>query len=97
MRALLIEDNPGDARLLREMLRDAVLDLMLADSSGLETFDRLHAAAPSTPVVVLSGLADESIAINAVHHGAQNYLVKGQWMVVRRVSSRVCRMICGHP
>jgi signal transduction histidine kinase len=108
IRALLIEDNPGDARLIREMLRDAggaanaidvnvtdrlssglqrlnehgadlvLLDLSLPDSTGLTTFDTLHAAAPSTPIVVLSGLADESVAITAVHHGAQDYLVKGQ-------------------
>jgi phosphoserine phosphatase RsbU/P len=108
IRCLLIEDNPGDARLIREMLRDAggsanaivvavadrlasgldhlhdlgadlvLLDLSLPDSTGLATFDTLHASAPMTPVVVLSGLADESIAITAVHHGAQDYLVKGQ-------------------
>lgn len=40
-----------------------LLDRTLPDSSGLETFDRLHAAAPTTPVVVLSGLTDESVAI----------------------------------
>jgi len=108
IRALLVEDNPGDARLIREMLRDAggsanaisvsvadrlatgiqhlheqgadlvLLDLSLPDSSGLATFDTLHAAAPGTPIVVLSGLADESVAVTAVHHGAQDYLVKGQ-------------------
>ena len=53
---------------LREQGADLVLlDLSLPDSSGLATFDTLHAAAPSRPVVVLSGLADESMAITAVH------------------------------
>ncbi len=107
IRALLIEDNPGDARLIREMLRDAgggvavelkvagrlsdglerlvvggidlvLLDLSLPDSSGLATFDAVHSAAPETPVVVLSGLDDERVAIRAVHQGAQDYLVKGR-------------------
>lgn len=106
--ALLIEDNPGDARLIREMLRDTgsqsasidlsvadrlaagleqlnhrrldlvLLDLTLPDSTGLETFERVHTAAPDVPVVVLSGLDDEAVAIRAVHQGAQDYLVKGQ-------------------
>lgn len=106
--ALLIEDNPGDARLIREMLRDTgsqgasvdvsvtdrlatglerlgdekvdlvLLDLSLPDSTGLDTFEAIHAAAPGVPIVVLSGLDDEAVAIRAVHRGAQDYLVKGQ-------------------
>jgi PAS domain S-box-containing protein len=102
---LLIEDNPGDARLIQVMLREVadssvhltrtdrlatgqeylalgltdgvLLDLSLPDSQGLATFDRLHEAAPDVPVVVLSGLADETVAMQAVAAGAQDYLVKG--------------------
>ena len=103
---LLIEDNPGDARLIQvllsrlgparfnfvsadtlrsgiERLRAAdvdvvLLDLMLPDSSGFETFRSVHAAAPTVPIVVLSGLDNEDLALEAVHEGAQDYLVKGQ-------------------
>ncbi|HEV2125230.1 MAG TPA: ATP-binding protein, partial [Chloroflexota bacterium] len=58
---------------------DAILlDLTLPDSRGLETFRRVHDRAPTVPVVVLSGLADESVAARAVRDGAQDYLVKGQ-------------------
>jgi phosphoserine phosphatase RsbU/P len=108
IRALLIEDNPGDARLVRELLRDAgtrlatvdliradrlahglerlqqgsidvvLLDLSLPDSSGLQTFESVHSVAPGVPVVVISGLDDEAVAVRAVHQGAQDYLVKGQ-------------------
>ncbi|QDU37903.1 Phosphoserine phosphatase RsbU [Maioricimonas rarisocia] len=53
-----------------------VLDLSLPDSSGLETFRNLHAAAADTPIVVLSGYDDEEIAADAVGLGAQDYLVK---------------------
>jgi serine phosphatase RsbU (regulator of sigma subunit) len=55
-----------------------LLDLTLPDSSGLESFAALYAEAPEVPIVVLSGLTDEAMAIRAVQAGAQDYLVKGQ-------------------
>ena len=100
----MVEDNPADARLLKEMLGDAgaafdltnaerltealrrlngeafdciLLDLMLPDSRGLETFFRVYARASHVPIVVLSGLSDENLAATAVREGAQDYLVKG--------------------
>jgi len=45
---------------------------------GLETFAKAHAAVPDVPMIVLSGQDDESLAIQTVHEGAQDYLVKGQ-------------------
>src|SRR5581483_9878981 len=58
---------------------DVVLvDLSLPDSSGLETFSAIKAQARDTPVIVLSGLDDETVAVNAVHAGAEDYLVKGR-------------------
>jgi PAS domain S-box-containing protein len=104
---LLVEDNPGDAGLIREMLAEAkgmsfelewtetlsdgiqrlvsggidvvLLDLALPDCTGLETLRRLRAASPSAPVVVvLSGLSDEEISLQAVQEGAQDYLIKGR-------------------
>jgi diguanylate cyclase (GGDEF)-like protein/PAS domain S-box-containing protein len=103
---LLIEDNPGDVRLLREMFGDQrgnsttlthvrylaeaekhlaeravdiiLLDLGLPDAQGLEAVRRAHAAAPRVPLVVLTGLDDESMAVQALQEGAQDYLVKGQ-------------------
>jgi len=103
---LLVEDNAGDARLLREMIRDAgganvdlhhvpdlahafqslesegfdiiLLDLGLPDSRGLATFQTVHERHPELPVVVLSGLDDEEVAVTAVQEGAQDYLVKKQ-------------------
>ncbi len=101
---LLIEDNPGDARLIKEYLSDdknltfnlqmcerlvpgieivesenidvVLLDLKLPDSEGLNTFQKVFAAAPHVPIIVLSGLDDENTAIKAVQMGAQDYLVK---------------------
>ena len=106
IRVLIVEDNPGDARLIEFMLADAsqgaleveavdrlekafarlaqehidlvLLDLSLPDSHGLETFARLHSRVPQTPIIVLSGLNDTRVAIQAVHEGAQDYLIKGQ-------------------
>ena len=51
---------------------DAVLlDLSLPDSQGLETINRLSAAAPNLPIVVLTGEADEAVAREAVRSGAR--------------------------
>ena len=103
---LLVEDNPGDARLLREMFNEydkhdselthvacmseaekylsehavdlVLLDLGLPDAQGLEAVQRAHAAAPAVPLVVLTGLDDETLAAQALQEGAQDYLIKGQ-------------------
>ena len=54
-----------------------LLDLGLPDSQGIETFVRLQSRHPRVPVLVLSGLDDETIALQAVQAGAQDYLFKG--------------------
>jgi diguanylate cyclase (GGDEF)-like protein len=105
-RLLLVEDMPGDSRLLRKMFNEEgspstemthvncmsaaeahlaahaadiiLLDLGLPDAQGLEAIRRAHAAAPGVPVVVLTGLDDESLAVQALQQGAQDYLIKGQ-------------------
>ena len=51
---------------------------VIPDSQGLETFAKVHAAAPQRPIIVMSGLDDEDLAIRTVQEGAQDYLVKGQ-------------------
>lgn len=106
IRALLVEDNPGDVLLLRQMLRRftapqielisaerlemacqhltertydiILLDLSLPDTQGYATFERLQKVASLTPIVVLTGLDDEELALRAVRAGAQDYLVKGE-------------------
>ncbi len=55
-----------------------LLDLGLPDSHGLETFHQFHHVAPRKPIIVLSGLDDEQVAIDTVHAGAQDYLMKGR-------------------
>jgi len=58
---------------------DAVLlDLSLPDGWGLDTIRRLGREAAAVPIVVLTGLNDEEIAMRAVEEGAQDYLFKGQ-------------------
>jgi DNA-binding response OmpR family regulator len=63
-----------------------LLDLSLPDSSGLETFEKAHDHDPELPIVILSGLDDEEVAIKAVRMGAQDYLMKGD--VNSRILSR---------
>jgi len=55
-----------------------ISDLGLPDSQGLATVKKLVAAARDCPVVVLTGLADHEVGLEAVNAGAQDYLVKGQ-------------------
>ncbi|HEY2647329.1 MAG TPA: ATP-binding protein [Candidatus Acidoferrales bacterium] len=101
---LLVEDNPGDARLIRESLTDLtgnafdlettdrlatallrlsaggidaiLLDLALPDSKGRDTFSRAKAQAPTVPIIVLTGLGDEALALKMVQEGAQDYVTK---------------------
>jgi PAS domain S-box-containing protein len=109
-KALLIEDNAFDARLIRSALahneqfppdesvfelesvarlaeglerlaqRDidvVLLDLSLPDSQGLETVAAVRAQSPNVPIVVMTGLDDEALAVSTLRQGAQDYLVKG--------------------
>jgi PAS domain S-box-containing protein len=103
---LLIEDNPGDARLIDIYLKESfdniftlvtadylskglellekqsftiiISDLSLPDSDGLDTFKKIHDKAPDTPIIVLTGMEDEAMGINAMKLGAQDFLVKGK-------------------
>jgi PAS domain S-box-containing protein/diguanylate cyclase (GGDEF)-like protein len=106
IQVLLIEDNPGDARLIREALAAAhvagfelewvqrlgdglaaigarkpdvvLLDLSLPDSQGVETVVKIQQTSPAVPIVVLTGMDDQAVALEAVHRGAQDYLSKSQ-------------------
>ncbi len=104
---LLIEDNPGDARLMQIMINEAgahlfqvdwvtrleeglnklrneegyaavLVDLTLPDSEGEDTIQRTLAAAPNTPVIIMTGFEDEILASRAMRRGVEDYLVKGQ-------------------
>jgi PAS domain S-box-containing protein len=114
---LLVEDNPGDIRLLQEILREVtttrcqitpvmtlaaaiaqlsidteptaapsptprfdviLLDLSLPDSQGITSFLNLRDRFSHIPIVVLTGLDDETLALSAMQQGAQDYLIKGQ-------------------
>lgn len=106
IKVLLIEDNPSDARLLKETFSEVpspifnithvdrlnvglqhlawtefdviLLDLSLPDASGLETLLQVQAVSPERPILVLTGLADEALAVKAMQEGAQDYLIKGE-------------------
>lgn len=105
LKVLLIEDNPDDLALTRDVFRrskalpmhlatvgtlkdalaalkaeryDAIIaDLCLPDSRGQDTFEAVAKAAPDTPLLLLTVLNDEELAMNLVKLGAQDYIVKG--------------------
>ena len=68
----------GLQRLSEDTFGVVLLDLSLPDSQGLDTFRRIHEAAPGIPVVLLTGLNDETMGVRAVQQGAQDYLAKGR-------------------
>jgi diguanylate cyclase (GGDEF)-like protein/PAS domain S-box-containing protein len=68
----------AERHLARSVVDVILLDLGLPDAQGLEAIRRAHAVAPRIPLVVLTGLDDESLAVRALKAGAQDYLVKGQ-------------------
>jgi diguanylate cyclase (GGDEF)-like protein/PAS domain S-box-containing protein len=70
--------SSGIERLHKRGVGAVVLDLTLPDSHGIETFDKLFQAAPSVPILILSGPEAEETARRAVQRGAQDYLVKNQ-------------------
>ncbi|MGC8602767.1 MAG: response regulator [Desulfomonilaceae bacterium] len=53
-----------------------LLDVMLHDCKGIETFQHVHGNSPDIPVVILTGLDDSNVALQAVSEGAQDYLSK---------------------
>ena len=68
----------GMDRIGREDFDVILSDLLLPDSQGIQTFERLEAHVQDVPIIVLSGSDDENLAITAVREGAQDYLVKGR-------------------
>ena len=73
-----LERLARDGKKNTDRLAAVLVDLLLPDSNGIETFDRLFLAAPQIPILVLSNSHDEDVAKLAVQRGAQDYLLKGR-------------------
>jgi signal transduction histidine kinase len=66
----------GIEKIQQQIYDIILLDLSLPDSFGLGTFDRIAAVASHIPIVLLTGIDDELLAVDAMQQGAQDYLVK---------------------
>jgi len=56
-----------------------LIDLSLADSNYLNTFDKVSKLFHYTPIIVLTGTGEIDMAIDTIKYGAQDYLVKGEF------------------
>ncbi|MGC4038540.1 MAG: response regulator [Chitinophagaceae bacterium] len=70
-KALLLKDAEEPALIF--------LDLRLPDSLGMETFTAINHVYPLSAIIVLSGLEDKTIALQSIHAGAQDYILKGDF------------------
>ncbi len=70
--------DEGLDRLANNDVDVILLDMTLPDSSGIDTLRRTMTKALELPIVMLTGHNDEGLATQALHEGAQDYLVKGQ-------------------
>jgi signal transduction histidine kinase len=66
------------ARLADDSFDAILLDLSLPDSRGVGTVAQINAAVPHLPIVVMTGLDDQTTGMEAVRQGAQDFLTKGQ-------------------
>lgn len=70
--------NSGTQRLEKAKFDVVLFDLSLNDGPGWEVFSVLRRGTPHLPLIVLSPLDDEEMAVQAVHAGAQDYLLKSE-------------------
>src|SRR6266481_6141852 len=93
---LMIEDNPGDVRLLQEALAEIPeLSLEFVHCETLvQAFEYLAKSSPEVTLVVLTVLDDGDLAVRSLQEGAQDYLVKAQidgsllWHAIRYAMER---------
>ena len=73
----VLQLSGGLERLSKKGIAAILLALSLPDSQGIETFNKLFAAAPDVPILILGGNVPEALAKEAVGRGAQDYLLPG--------------------
>ena len=76
--SIAVDGKEGMKKIEEESPDLILLDLNLPDSQGIDTFYFIHDHSPQIPTVILTGINDEEIALEALELGAQSYLVKGQ-------------------
>lgn len=85
----------GLERLAEGDIDVVLLDLMLPDSEGLNSFLSVHKSFPEVPIIILTSVDDEEIAGQAIAMGAQDYLAKGSFDRQLLIKS-ICYAISRH-
>jgi len=83
---LLVETSTREE--LAAQLANRCIDVVLSDFNilgydGLQLLDSVKAAMPDVPVIIVTGSGSEEIAVEAMKHGAADYVVKNPQQVGR--------------
>ena len=71
-----------------------IFDLHLPDNNGLESFSLLNEKYPNTSIITLTTVLDEELGLQAVEHGADDYLVHGEFnekILIRSIKNTINR------
>jgi DNA-binding NarL/FixJ family response regulator len=71
--------SDGLVRIQKGRVRGVIVDIEMPNGKGVAAFEKLRAAAPHIPILILSGMENENVAKQAVDRGAQDYLLKSNF------------------
>lgn len=95
VKSIVAPSLPKALEYLRKKTIDAIiLDPKLPDSQGIESFRTINRAISNRPMIIIVGLKDEALALQAVKEGAQDFFLKGAFngdMLVRSISDGMAR------
>lgn len=74
--ASALKGEDGLALVRKDAFELVICDFKLPDIDGLEILRRIKVLSPNTAVIIITGYSDVRIAVQAVKHGAYDYVTK---------------------